>query len=254
MQERAYRFLPMSHNLMQLQEGAIFISDAHYSFKHKDLERFLKALRSQEIQTPQLILMGDMFDLLFGGVAETLKRNEKVIELINTLSDNVEILYLEGNHDFNLEEIFSGVKVYPLSQQPLHCSYRTKKVSIAHGDFDGPLGYRIYSSLIRNRWVLATLSLLNRVGGGFIIKALDSKLAKKEDCRKIEDFEAYVTRHLSNTTLDGVAMFIEGHHHQDRSFKVGGCEYINLPAFACGATYMQLEAGLLHPKKLESVQ
>ena len=254
MQERAYRYLPMSHKLMQLQEGAIFISDAHYSFKHKDLEYFLKALRSQEIQTPQLILMGDMFDLLFGGVTETLERNEKLIELINTLSDNIDILYLEGNHDFNLEQIFSGVKVYPLLQQPLQCQYKSKNISIAHGDFDGPLGYRIYSALIRNRRVLATLSLFNRVGRGFIIKALDTKLAKKEDCRKIEDFEHYIKRHLSKVTLSKVNMFIEGHHHQDRSFKIGDCEYINLPAFACGGRYMQLEAGVLHLKMLESTQ
>ena len=236
---------------MQLQEGAIFISDAHYSFKHKDLERFLKALRSQQIQTPQLILMGDMFDLLFGGVAETLERNHTLIELINTLSDNIEILYLEGNHDFNLAEIFSGVKVYPLVQQPLSCQYRSQSVSIAHGDFDGPLGYRIYSSLIRNRWVLATLSLLNRIGRGFIIKALDTKLAKKEDCRKIDDFESYVKKHLSQVDLSKVDLFIEGHHHQDRAFKVEDCEYINLPAFACTKGYMQLEAGTLHPKELE---
>ena len=243
----------MSHNNIQLLEGAIFISDAHYSFKHKDLKNFLEALRLQKLQTPQLILMGDMFDLLFGGVAETLERNSELIGLINTLSDNIEILYLEGNHDFNLAEIFSGVKVYALSEQPLDCQYKDRTVSLAHGDFDGPFAYRLYSSVIRNPMVLRMLSLFNKMGQGFIIKALDAKLAKKEDCRKIEGFESYIKKHLSKVDLSKRDMFIEGHHHQGVDFMLEKCEYVNLPSFACGATFMRLEASQLHPFSLESV-
>ena len=235
----------MSHKPLTLQPGAILLSDAHYSFKHKELLDFLKAIRSQTIQTPQLILMGDMFDLLFGGITKTVERNQDAVDLINTLSDNIEILYLEGNHDFNLASIFPGVKVFSIKQQPVICEYKGESVALAHGDFNGPFGYRLYTSLIRTPFILKTLSLINRVGKQFILNALDAKLARKDDCQKMQTFEAYVKKHLTKKRLASYSLFIEGHHHQDLSFDIEGCQYVNLPAFACGLGYMSFgDAGL----------
>ncbi len=239
--------MPMSLKPLKLLEGAIFISDAHYSFKHRELLDFLKAIRAQEIQTPQLILMGDIFDLLFGGIAKTVERNQEAVDLINTLSDNIEIIYLEGNHDFNLASIFPGVQTFSIKQQPVVCEYRGETVALAHGDFDGAFGYRFYTALIRNHSVLRILSFLNGVGKQFILNALDAKLAKKDDCQKMYTFENYITKHLAKQNLEKYALFIEGHHHQDLSFEIDGCTYVNLPAFACGTEYMCLgAAGLEH--------
>lgn len=197
------------------------------------------------IQTPQLILMGDVFDLLFGGIAKTVERNQDAVDLINTLSDNIEIIYLEGNHDFNLASIFPGVKVFSIKQQPVACTYKGDAVALAHGDFNGPLTYRLYTSLIRNPFILKTLSLVNRVGRQFILNALDAKLARKDDCQKMQTFEKYVKKHLSKKDVNPYKLFVEGHHHQDLSFDIEGCEYVNLPAFACGLGYVSFgDAGL----------
>jgi len=228
----------MSPKPLKLLEGAVFVSDAHYSFKHKELFDFLKAVRSQKIQTPQLILMGDIFDLLFGGIPYTVERNQKVVDLINTLSDNIEIIYLEGNHDFNLASIFPGVRVFSIRQQPVACEYKGEPVALAHGDFDAPLGYRLYTAVIRNPFVLRFLSFLDTIGNRFIIKALDKKLARKDDCQKMTTFEAYITRHLVKQDLSRYSLFIEGHHHQDEAFVIDGCRYVNLPALACGRGYV----------------
>ena len=239
----------MSHNPLKLLEGAIFISDAHYSFKHTAFIDFLKAIRTQKIQTPQLILMGDIFDLLFGGVAKTLERNQEAVDLINTLSDNIEIVYLEGNHDFNLSSIFPGVKVFSIEKQPVACDYKGKPIAMAHGDFNGPLGYRLYTAVIRNTFVLKFLNVLNTMGKQFILKLLDAKLARKDDCQKIDEFETYVMKHLTKQSLEGYALFIEGHHHQNLSFETKGCRYVNLPAFACGLEYMYFDVnGLEHAR------
>ncbi len=235
-----YQISPMSPKPIKLLEGAILLSDAHYSFKHRELLDFLKAVRFQKIQTPQLILMGDIFDLLFGGIKKTIERNQEVVDLLNTLSDNIEILYLEGNHDFNLSSVLPAVQLFPIGQQPVLCSYKEKSVSLAHGDFDGPFGYRLYSAIIRNPFVLRFLSLLNTIGKQFILNGLDAKLARKDDCQKMHTFEQYITRHLAKQPVEENALFIEGHHHQDTSFTVRGCQYVNLPAFACGTGYMRL--------------
>ena len=243
----------MSHNPLKLQEGAIFLSDAHYSFKHKELLVFFKALRQQTIQTPQLILMGDIFDLLFGGVATTIERNQEVIDLINTLSDNIEIIYLEGNHDFNLASIFPAATLFSIKQQPVLCHYKDEEVLIAHGDFNGPLSYRLYTSLIRSKVVLTTLNVFNRLTKQSILNTLDKKLARKDDCQKMTDFKMYITRHLSGVSLDKCTLFIEGHHHQDISFMVKTCRYVNLPAFACGLEYMRLSAGEIQKESFTEV-
>jgi len=239
----------MSHSPLKLQEGAIFISDAHYSFKHKELLDFFKALRNQRIQTPQLILMGDIFDLLFGGVVTTIERNQDMVDLINTLSDNIEIIYLEGNHDFNLALVFPAVTLFPIKQQPVSCQYKGQNILIAHGDFNGPRLYRLYTILIRNKVVLTLLNFFNNVTKQAILKGLDEKLAHKEDCQKMSGFENYVRRHLSHVVLHTNKFFIEGHHHQDVSFVVEGCRYVNLPAFACGLGYMRLSTGEMQKER-----
>ncbi len=237
---QVFPILPMSHSNIKLLEGAIFLSDAHYSFKHTALLDFLKALRAQEIQTPQLILMGDVFDLLFGGISVTIERSQEAIDLINTLSDNIEILYLEGNHDFNVTSIFPGVEVFTLQQQPLVAQFKEQRVALAHGDFKGPALYRLYTALIRKSWVLKILNVVNTVGRGFIIKRLDSRLEHKKECREIAGFEALTLERLTAEYLKDFDLFIEGHFHQDSSFKVGSCLYTNLPAFACSPNYMRL--------------
>ncbi len=243
---------PMSHSALKLLEGAVFLSDAHYSFKHKELHDFLKAIRSQQIQTPQLILMGDIFDLLFGGIPHTVERNREVVDLINTLSDNIEIIYLEGNHDFNLAPIFPGVRIFPIKEQPVACELSGQSVALAHGDFDGPLGYRLYTAVIRNPSVLRFLSMLDTLGRHFIINALDKKLAHKNDCHSMYTFEQYVAKHLSKKNLSRYTMFIEGHHHQNHAFNIGECRYVNLPAFACGLGYMSVGKGGLQSGRFVS--
>ena len=42
-----------------IKEGAIFIADSHENENRKNFLRFLYALKSGEIKTPQLFLMGD---------------------------------------------------------------------------------------------------------------------------------------------------------------------------------------------------
>lgn len=243
----------MSPKPLALLEGAIFLSDAHYSQKYPQLLSFLKAIRAQEIYVPQLVLMGDLFDLLFGSVTKTQERNREAIELINSLSDNIEILYLEGNHDFDLKTLFLGVKVFPITQQPITCHYKGLCIGLAHGDFNGPLFYKLYTASIRNPIILKGLSVLNRLGGDFILKALDKKMEAKNMCHKMSGFEAYIAQHLSASDFENYDLFIEGHHHQDLSFKSNDTLYINLPAFVCGLKYMRWVDGVMVSEVFEVV-
>jgi len=235
-----------------LLEGAYLISDAHYSEYRPELLRLIEQIHTKELLPTQLILMGDIFDALFGDVAFTHKQNQKIIQLINEISQWIEVIYLEGNHDFNLRDYFGSIKIYPLASQPVNCIYGDKKISLAHGDFDGNWSYKLYCKLIRNRAVVKFLTLIDRVLNNIILKKLDHYLTLKEDCREFIGFESFIRlRYLQKYKCD---YFVEGHYHQNRAFAFDDFNYINLGAFACNQRYFVVKSlsdkELLEEKRL----
>ena len=224
-----------ANSAIELLEGAFVVSDAHYSTLRPELLDFIKDIHSKKLQPTQLILMGDIFDTLFGGVPYTQERNAEIIKLLNEISFGIEVIYLEGNHDFNLKKIFPHVKVFPISQQPVKCLYNHKKILLAHGDIENDLGYRVYTSLIRNRAVLFFLAMLDYLSKHYILKRLDEYLSTKEDCKEFVGLEKFIYERLVNKyTCD---YFIEGHYHQNRTIEYEAFIYINLGVFACNQRY-----------------
>ncbi len=228
----------MSHKV-ELLEGALIISDAHYSTSRPELLSLIKDIHSKRIITSQLILMGDIFDALFREVPKTLQNNEEMIKLLNEISQDTELIYLEGNHDFNLAQIFTDAKVVSLKEQPFICQFKDKKVALAHGDFDVGRVYSIYTTLIRSSIVLSLLSFIDRLTNHSILNKLNLYLDKKDDCKEFVGFEAYIQkRKLQQYECE---YFIEGHFHQNKSFVFEDFNYVNLAAFACNQRYFSVE-------------
>ncbi len=224
----------MSPNL-RIQEGAFFITDAHYSHLRPEFLNFLKEINSKKLQPAQLILMGDIFDALFYEVPYTQKINQEAVTLLQKISLDIEVIYLEGNHDFNLQNLFPNITVFPISKQPVVCEYNTKKVLLAHGDFGNNLTYSIYTSIIRNSTVLKLLNTIDILLKHKIFNKLDSYLSKKDDCKEFVGFEKFIhDRLVDKYECD---YFIEGHFHQNKSFTFEQFTYINLGAFACNQRY-----------------
>ncbi len=241
----------MSLNPIEIKEGAFIVSDAHYSQQRPELLTLLQDIEAGEVVATQLIFMGDIFDALFGSIEFTCKQNMQMIALINSISKRIEIIYLEGNHDFNLQKIFLHVKVFPIQNQPVIAQYKGKKVYLAHGDFAGENLYGTYTALIRNPNVLYCLKYIDIFFNHAILKKLDAYLGKKEDCKKFENFHEFIEERLGlKYKCD---YFIEGHFHQNISFDVKNFYYINLGAFACNQRYFIVKSGqkkeLLEEKK-----
>ena len=247
----AFQPLHMSHNII-LKEGALLISDAHYSDEYPQFYSFLQALESGEIKTDQLILMGDMFELLFGIIKVTCKDNQKEIALLNKLSQVMEIIYFEGNHDFGLENIFPDILIIPLKQQPQVASFNGKKVQLSHGDTKTPFGYQLYTKLIRNPLILLFIGLVDMLCLHCIIKWLKNRGIKKDPCYKIKGFETIIQRRLAYLKDKALDIVIEGHFHQNLSFGLYGFDYINLPSFSCNQKYfiVQSKKGQLSLKEV----
>jgi UDP-2,3-diacylglucosamine hydrolase len=229
----------MSHNL-ELQEGAFILGDAHYSRKRPELLEFIRAIHSKKLQATQIIFMGDIFDALFGSISNTVEENEEAVRLIEEISQEVEIIYLEGNHDFNLKKVFTNMKIFTIYNQPIECSYKDKKVYLAHGDFESNFGYRAYTWFIRNPFILPVLNILNNTFNNFILKNLDKYLGIKDDCKEFTGFKKYIGNRLENKYE--CDYFIEGHYHQNKVLNFEKFNYINLGAFACNQRYFTVNS------------
>ena len=212
--------------MIAIQEGAIFVADAHYPHHNDTLRLLLEGIDKGEIKTPQLFLMGDIFDLLFGYNSLITKGNEDMINLLQKLSSNIEIHYLEGNHDFCLSEIFTNINVYPRSKQPVFGTLQGKSVGLSHGDrYESGWVYGLYSFFLRNKFTLQLLRPFEKK----IIPNRIKWLCQKDICSKISNFEQKARAILSHYD-DSIDLVIEGHFHQG---VIIDDRYISLPSMAC---------------------
>ena len=222
-----------------IQEGALFIADAHESSERSFFLEFLNHLL--KTPPPQLFLMGDMFDVFIGGIAYTKRIYKPYIKLINDLSQMCEIFYFEGNHDFNLKKLFPKVHVIAIQQQPRKALFLDGTTCLLlHGDKYEKRLYRLYTAFIRHP---VTLSVLNSVDSclcGGISKRMMKSQKRKQLCRPIADFKALVDAKIKDYPLKSIDVIAEGHYHQDTSFAYDGLCYINFSSFACTQSYFRI--------------
>jgi len=210
---------------MLLKDNAIFIADSHYPHYGDTLLDILKKIDKSQIKTTQLFLMGDIFDLLFGHNDLIYNYNKEAIDMINSISKKIEIIYLEGNHDFLLKDIFPNIYTIPRNGQPL--IVRDKKgrvVALSHGDrYDTGIIYNIYSLLLRNYITISILSPWREK----IINRVIEYLKSKDICKKMYNFDKKVSNIIKYYPHNSI--IVEGHFHQSRKLD----NYISLPSLAC---------------------
>ena len=210
--------------MLKIEENAIFIADSHYPHHGDALLILLQKIEAKELNVPQIFLMGDNFDLLFGYNDYIQTFAKEAISLLQILSKTIEIHYLEGNHDFCLETVFPDIHIYSRNAQPLVCRLGTQTVALSHGDkYATGFAYNLYCTLLRHRLSLTLLKPLQKP----LIDYRIQKLSQKNICHHFHQFETRVAEILAHYTE--VDMVIEGHFHQSK--KVG--KYISLPSQAC---------------------
>jgi UDP-2,3-diacylglucosamine hydrolase len=227
----------MGMGVKRLREGAFFIADSHYPHFGDELVEILKAIHSGNLDSQQLILMGDIFDLLFGCGRYIETFSKEAIELINLLSKEIEVIYLEGNHDFYLEKIFDDVQIYSRERQPVRFELNGKDVMLSHGDrFEMGLGYEIYTFLIRHPTVLRGLKVIERL----IVDKNIQRLRCKNICREFSKFDERVREIVKHYPKES-SMIIEGHYHQ--GIKLEKYKYISLPSLVCQKAVATVRGG-----------
>ncbi|WP_418185233.1 UDP-2,3-diacylglucosamine diphosphatase [Aliarcobacter vitoriensis] len=231
---------------ISLKDEAIFIADSHFNQKNQELLHLLKRVEKKELNISQLFLMGDIFDFLSFECKYFIKQNEEVINLLNKLSDNLEIVYLEGNHDFNLQKLFPNIKVINRDNQPYFIKMQEEKVGLSHGDNFINWQYELFCKIIRNSIFLKFMNFIDI--NFFISKQLEKALLNKNICHNISDFEKLVEKRVKNYDSD---VIIEGHYHQGKTFVFGNQKYINVSSLCCQKEYLKFKENKFFIEKLK---
>jgi UDP-2,3-diacylglucosamine hydrolase len=220
--------------MTEIKEGALFIADAHYPHHGDEFIKLLHKLDNGELTTSQLFLIGDIFDLLFGYNDYIMTFSNEAVNLLQKLSQKIEIHYFEGNHDFCIKKIFPHINVYSRDEQPVTMKLNNKRVALSHGDkYETGFGYGVYCNLLRNKITLNILKPFEKK----IINYQMNKLPSKIICFKMPDFEQKVKAIMSH--YKDVDLVIEGHFHQ--AVNIG--KYISLPSLACQKKVAMIQNG-----------
>ncbi len=226
--------------LIEIREGAIFVADSHYPHHGDEFFLLLEEIYRGERVVAQLFLMGDNFDLLFGYNEYIQHHSKKAIKLLQKLSQNLEIYYFEGNHDFLLNPIFPYIKIYPRELQPVIFTIGERRVGLSHGDrYATGLFYNLYSKILRNRYMIWLLRPLQKLIIDYRLRELSTKII----CNSFDELESRVER-IKESYID-VDYIIEGHFHQAKIID----NYYSLPSLAC-----HKKIGVLIDKKIKFIE
>lgn len=209
--------------ILEIKDDAIFIADSHTQcFAQHGRDSLLLVLEKMLDSAPsQIFLMGDISNILVGNLKSSLESNQRLLNALDSLSQKAQIIYFEGNHDFNLECILPNVVKIPRKNQPQLARFGDKSALIAHGDIFLDKKYEIYIKILSAKITAKILNTLDLATFGrlygFIEKKVQSKkirLLSDESAiqtlinRRIQSYQNYISRH--NLRVDFV---IEGHFH-----------------------------------------
>ncbi|OPA76455.1 UDP-2,3-diacylglucosamine hydrolase [Campylobacter pinnipediorum subsp. pinnipediorum] len=227
-------------SLCDIKDGAIFVSDAHENENRDKLLVFLKDIKDKKIQTTQLFLLGDIFDFVTGYTEYSMKFYDKHIKLIKEISNDIEVFFIEGNHDFKMSNLFkdTSVKVFEISSQPVKFKALNSDIQIAHGDNFLPFISKYALLFLRVKPFLIFMNFVDKIFNFKISKWILNKLKFKKLDYKIPNFKELIRPKLRYYNADYV---IEGHYHQGCVFDIENKKYINLPCFACNQSYFIVE-------------
>jgi UDP-2,3-diacylglucosamine pyrophosphatase LpxH len=208
----------------------VIMSDLHLGMKDSSPKKILEFLDS--IHTDLLILNGDIIDM------DALKRGSKwknkhtkVIMKLLDMSRDIDIIYLRGNHDSDLEDVY-GYKFGNIKFMDEYIyNHEDKKMLIFHGDkIDVTVKYKFLSQIGSIGYDLAlrlnTLYNEYRMRTGKPYYSISKWIKKnvKNAISFVNDFEINACEYAKSKKCDSV---ICGHIHIPVIKKIDGIDYYN---------------------------
>ncbi|MCE5270753.1 UDP-2,3-diacylglucosamine diphosphatase [bacterium] len=171
------------------KERVLFFSDAHLDSEatpeaRERSARVLEFLDWAGDNCETLVILGDLFDFYFEYRSVFPSRYLRVLSALDRLSaGGVRCLYVGGNHDFWLGELFSRTLGVTLVRDGLLLERKAptpQRVLATHGDGLGPgdTGYKILKKLLRNPFLIFLFRLIHP-DWGYALARLTSRTSRK---------------------------------------------------------------------------
>lgn len=229
---------------------AIFLSDAHLQHpgdtNYRLLLDFLSSLRGT---TDTLCILGDLFDFRVGLPGLCFPEHEPLLLALQELGRaGTRLIYLEGNHDFHLQEELTrrlGAEVYP---GPVTLELHGLRIRLCHGDLINRADwrYRLLHRLLRHPMVYRAARLLPQS----TIEQLRHKLQQKSKGRYRQDrdrwdYRTIVRSYAASIRSQGHDALLLGHFHLPFMESQGPFTLVSLGDWISQFSYAELSEGRL---------
>jgi len=207
----------------------IFIADAHLKGTddpaQTSLVEFLETLTGDS-RPDMLVFLGDIFDFWAGFNPIIYNRHLPLLDALETLSTSgVDIIYLEGNHDFNMGTFFTSTLGAEVHADNCRLSIDGKEFFIAHGDAVAmSFGYATWRAFLRSRLFRLLRGMLSHK----TVVGIADYLSKRSRARMRGDGHAGIDARLlefaTKQVESGFDVVVLGHSHSAGVQSAGGSE------------------------------
>jgi UDP-2,3-diacylglucosamine hydrolase len=248
--------------LVRAEKDWVFVSDAHFTGQEsEEMESFLRFLDSESHGIGHLVVLGDLFEFLFGFKQGSSPRDSSltaegfpfpdylpVFRGIERLArQGVRIKYFEGNHDFSLSSFFQDWFEMEVEVYPDGCEERLggRRSFIAHGDLSNPRQwkYRFFRRIVKNPWTYGLIQWAGPRWSRRIALGMSHKSHEIYHNRRPEGLSKAFQAFARQKFMEGFEVVILAHSHlpEKREEVVGDrkCLYVNVGDWVTHRSYLR---------------
>jgi len=206
-------------NILDLyNKNIIFIADTHLkSSESSTIAKLKSSLLQTDAKYNVVCFLGDIFELWLGHNSYFIKHYSSFIDLCRQLIDRgIEIIFIEGNHEYNTKQFFSSYLGISCWRGPLKIRLNNKSVLLTHGDrlLNQGYLYNLFQFLTKNHYFTKIISYLFPSKTALLIGMGIAKLSrKKSSCKSVDYYFENLKKIIANYSED---ILIFGHFHKNK--------------------------------------
>jgi UDP-2,3-diacylglucosamine hydrolase len=233
-------------------DSVVFLSDAHLGALPREAEasrerRLTSFLASLPGRASSLYIVGDLFDFWYEYRTAIPRRLFGTLSALQRVREaGIEIVYLNGNHDFWLGTFMAEELGIRTVDGAVTVEQQGRKLWVHHGDglVGGDLGYKFLRSVLRSPAAIGAYGWLHPDLGIPLAHAVSemSRRSRGEPELRPEKLWNEIAKPRFEEGYDGV---IIGHFHHAYEQRENGRELFILGDWIERFTYLELEDGKL---------
>ncbi len=236
-----------------MQAGSVvFLSDAHLGAQAREAEasreqRLHAFLATLPGRASSLYIVGDLFDFWFEYRTAIPRRFFGTLSALERLREaGIEIVYLNGNHDFWLGSFMAETLGIRTVDGAVTVEQQGRRLWVHHGDglIGGDLGYKILRRVLRHPASIGAYGLLHPDLGIPLARVVSGLSRKSRDQLPLRPERLWneIAKPRFAEGYDGVVI---GHFHHAYEQRENGREFFTLGDWIQHFTYLELSGGRL---------